>query len=102
MSEDRPHLVTRVSNFERTYLFLILYINIKYVIYLCYIYIGKGRSKADILLLVEGQVREYICKGDIHKTMGPYRIHPQVPTTAGRCHCKVTPLYIYQGNDFHL
>ncbi|KAK4807097.1 hypothetical protein QYF61_018438 [Mycteria americana] len=39
---------------------------------------GKVWSKEDVPLVEEDQVREYLSKLDIHKSMGPDGMHPQV------------------------
>ncbi|GAB0206869.1 mitochondrial enolase superfamily member 1 [Grus japonensis] len=37
---------------------------------------AKGWSKEDLPLVEEDQIREYLSKLDIHKSMGPDEIHP--------------------------
>ena len=39
---------------------------------------GKGLSKEDVALVEEDQVREYLSKLDIPKSMGPDGMPPQV------------------------
>lgn len=39
---------------------------------------GKGWSKEYVLLVEEDQVREYLSKLDIHKSIGPEGMRPQV------------------------
>ena len=39
---------------------------------------AKVWSKKNLCLVEEDQVREYLCKQDIHKSLGPHGMYPSV------------------------